>query len=66
MSGLLTPAERDRFASYLEQEAATDKAMARQLKEISGPEALITKLNVESMAARVIAQKLRSIMDETL
>ncbi len=66
MSLLLTPAERERFASWLEREAEMDETMAEQVVKISGPEGLAKKYRVEAMAAKVIAQKLRSIIDETL
>lgn len=62
---MLTSEERNRFATYLEREAETDEMMAEQLMKM-GPEILAKKYRVESMAARVIAQKLRSIIDETI
>lgn len=61
----LTLAERDRFATYLENEARTDEEMAEQMAKI-GPEILAKKYRVEALAARVIAKKLRSIEDQML
>lgn len=62
MSGLLlTDAERERFAAYLEREAASDEAMANQMAAIKAPEAGIKKYRTQALAARMVAAKLRSI-----
>ncbi len=61
----LTQQERDKFATYLEQESKSDADMATQVEKF-GPEVLVKKLKVEAMAARVIAEKLRSIETETI
>ena len=61
MSLLLTPTERNRFASWLEHEARIDEAMAKQMDKINVPEAAIKKYLVEATAAIIIAAKLRSI-----
>ncbi len=67
MSTPLTHQERDRFATWLEREADTDEMMVEQLEKLpSRPEPLAKKYRVEMMAARVVAQKLRSISDESL
>ena len=67
MSTPLSAQERDRFATWLEREAHTDKMLAEQLEKLpSRPEPMAKKYRVEGMAAQVIAQKLRSISDETL
>lgn len=62
---LLTRAERDRFAAYLENEARSDEELAKQVDKI-GPEVLAKKYRVEALAARVIAKKLREIEDQTI
>jgi hypothetical protein len=63
----LSAQERDRFATWLEQEAESDDAMATQLGKLPGNyEAMRSKWNAEALAARVIARKLRSIETETL
>ena len=62
----LTPAERDRFATWLEQEAKTDKAMAEQAAKLPGLKLMVSKYRAEAMAAQVISSKLRSTIDETL
>ena len=62
---LLTPAERERFAAYLENEARADEALAEQISKI-GPEILAKKYRVEALAARVIAKKLREIEDQVI
>lgn len=63
MSIVLTDAEREKFATYLEQDAASNSAMADQVQKIGGGlpmEAMAKKLRAEAAAARVIAAKLRS------
>lgn len=57
---LLSDAERERFASWLEFEAESCEKMADGLATIGAPEAFIKKERAEAMAAKVIAQKLRS------
>ena len=64
---MLTPAERDRFATWLEYEAETDEQMARQAESL-GPahKPIVSKIRVEAMAASIVAKKLRSIESETI
>jgi hypothetical protein len=62
---LLTAAERERFATYLEHEAQSDEMLAEQASNI-GHEAFARKLRVEAIAARVVAGKLREIEDQTI
>jgi len=61
----LTPAERERFAAYLENGARADEVLAEQISKV-GPEILAKKYRVEALAARVIARKLRSIEDQVI
>jgi len=60
----LTAEERDRFAAYLEQEAATDEGLAVQMRKIKAPQPLINKYQAESTAARIIAAKLRATQSD--
>lgn len=58
---LLTDAERERFATYLELEAESDEGIATQMETLPHvPQALVKKLRTEGMAAKIIAAKLRS------
>lgn len=70
MSRLLTQAERDRFATWLEQEASDGEAMAKQIETMAGgapPFLLLAKKErSEALAARIIAAKLRSIESVTV
>lgn len=67
MSGfLLTQSERDRFAAYLEHDAATTDGIVRQMELIGMPEALMRQFKTEADAARLVARKLRSIQAEAL
>lgn len=66
MGYLLTAAERERFATYLEQEATTADEMAKQMETIKVPAAFVQKVRSEALAARIIAAKLRSITTETV
>ena len=63
---MLTAQERDKFAAYLEREAASDRMMLEQLGKLSGQEMMIKKLNAEAMASEIVAKRLRSIDTETL
>lgn len=65
MSFFLTQTERDRFASYLEQEAESDEALVAQLEKI-GPKGLATKYRTEALAAKIIVAKLRMTHEESL
>ena len=56
---LLTDAERDRFAAYLEQGSSSDEAMADQVDKI-GPPVFAKKLRAEALAAKIVAAKLRA------
>ncbi len=64
MTPMLTQAERDRFATYLEQEAKSDEILLIQMRKILAPAPAVQTVNVEMMAAKVIAMKLRSIEGE--
>lgn len=71
MSRLLSDQERDRFASWLEQEAKSDEGTARQLEGLArGPSdpthVLALKFRIEAGAAKVIAKKLRETQSMTL
>jgi len=65
----LSSQERAKFVSWLDQEAESDNGMAMQLELL--PDSVVTsvlfkKYKAESIAARMIAKKLRSIQEETL
>ena len=60
----LTDAEREKFALYLEQDAASNSALAAQMEKMDPTGTmgmLATKYKNEAAAARIIAAKLRSI-----
>jgi hypothetical protein len=60
MLEMLSDQDRERFAAYLEREAASDEQMAEQCEKL-GHAPMVKKLRAEAMAARIIASKLRSI-----
>jgi hypothetical protein len=61
MDLLLTPQERDKFATWLEHEAATAKGLVEQLEKLGSHTALIVaREKLEASAALVIARKLRA------
>lgn len=65
----LTDAERQKFAAYLEQDAASGRAMADQVAKLGGGgpmEAMAKKLRAEAAAAQIVAAKLRSIEASTI
>ncbi len=58
----LSQDERDRFATYLEEQAKTNKELAVQAKKLGAAGEVIAKRsNVEAMAEEIVARKLRSI-----
>jgi hypothetical protein len=67
---ILTKEERDKFAAYLEESADTGMQMAEQLCKLNdgmkdrGMFAMESKMRAESMAAKVIAAKLRATEDQ--
>ena len=67
-SRLLTDAERDRFATWLEQEAETGELMAAQMDKMAGPHfvLLAKKERVEAMSAKIVAKKLRETQSMTV
>lgn len=61
MGMLLTSEERDRFAAWLENEAATAKVLIEQMEKL-GPHVapLVAREKAEAAAALLIARKLRA------
>ena len=69
MSSFLTAIERDRFAAWLEREAASDEGIARQMEVVPGSAILpevIKRYRMEAAAARIVARRLRATEDVTL
>jgi hypothetical protein len=63
----LTSEEREKFATYLEWEISTAKGLMEQASKLGlAGEAMRKRLNVEAMASKIIAQKLRSTETMTL
>jgi hypothetical protein len=68
---ILSDEERDKFATYLEESADSDMKIAEQLGKLNDQMkdramfALESKMRAESMAAKVIAVKLRRTKTET-
>ncbi len=62
---LLTAAERQRFADWLDREADAGQAIAGQFEKLNPAvaEALLKRERAEVAAAKIIAAKLRSIQD---
>lgn len=57
---LLTDAEKERFASWLEFEAKTGDDMAAMMEKNGMPAELVKRERAEAMAAKIIAKKIRS------
>lgn len=57
---LLSEQERERFAAWLEQEAATSEAVVEQMSKLTVPQAFVDKERAEANAARIIARRLRA------
>ena len=67
MDLLLTAQERDRFATWLEHEAATAKGLIAQMEKL-GPHVapMVAREKTEAGAALVIARKLRATHSDTV
>jgi len=64
MSLLLNQTERDRFATWLENEAETSKGLVAQLEKLGPAGAPMIKREMsEAAAALLIARKLRATLD---
>jgi hypothetical protein len=63
----LTQEERDRFAAYLEMDAASSKAIAEQMVNLPGAAMaeLVRRERIVAAACLLIAQRLRSTQSET-
>lgn len=57
---MLTEEERNRFAAYLEQDAASTDGIIEQVKKLGNMEPMVRKLITESAAFKIVAAKLRS------
>jgi hypothetical protein len=62
----LTREEREKFAAFLEQDAASGEDLIAQMEKIPTPEALIKKYRTEALAQRIVAKMLRATEDATL
>lgn len=64
----LTDAEREKFATYLEQQASMDQDIITQLEKMTDPtmQAMAKKFRTEMMAAKIVAAKLRSIETQSV
>lgn len=67
MSRLLDAKERDRFATWLEQEAESDRAIAEQAGKFgTGMDVIVKRNLVRAAACLLIANDLRCIEDGVL
>lgn len=57
----LSDAERERFATYLEQSAADTEQLVAMLGELPGSEPKMKQYQAELMAEKIVAAKLRSV-----
>jgi len=65
----LTDQEREKFALYLEQDAASNRALAEQMQKMDTTGtmgALASKYKNEAAAAMIVAAKLRSIESDSV
>ena len=67
MDMLLTPQERDRFASWLEHEASTETGLAEQMDKLGPVFALVAQQKgYEANAMRLIARRLRATHSDSI
>ena len=62
----LSDNDRNRFATWLEQEAHSLDSTAEQMKKIKGLEIMIRKFKAEAAAHSIVASKLRSTETSTI
>ena len=66
----LSQQERDRFATWLEQDAKTTEGMIEQMKKLSMGaalhEAMTKKMKTEAAAMLIVAARLRSTEKDTI
>lgn len=62
-AGMLTRAERERFAVWAEARAASNDGLLRQLVLVPGGEAMGRVMRGEAAALMIVARLLRSIED---
>ena len=67
MDLLLTDKERDRFAAWLEHEAATAHGLAQQMEKL-GPHVapMVQRQKAEAAASLLIARKLRATHSDSI
>ena len=64
---LLSASERQRFAAYLEREAATTQGLIIEMQKLGGPlEGLIRARKAEATAQQIVARMLRAVEEQTL
>lgn len=66
MGLLLTDAERERFASYLEQDIRTEQALVEQMAKLSVSEPWIKVTKMRIAAKTIVAQLLRTTESQTI
>ena len=66
MDLLLTRAERERFAAWLEYEAASDEVIIKHMEKIPGTEPMAKRMKLRMAAYRIVAMDLRSVEEVTV
>jgi hypothetical protein len=62
----LTQAERDKFATWIEQEAESDRLILGQMDKTTIPEMMKTQWRAKIMAFAIVSRHLRSIEDQEI
>lgn len=63
---LLTDEERERFATYLEQDAESSRLIIEQMKNLPVAQVMVKAATAEMHAALIVARKLRSLHSQTI
>ena len=63
---LLSESERTKFATYLEQDAASDEAMVEQMLRIKTPGNIVMEFKMQAAASRMVVRKLRATESATI
>ena len=63
---LLTPKEREKFASWLEQDIESAKLIIEQLAKLPGNDVMTSHAKQEVVAEIIVLKKLRSVEEVTI
>jgi hypothetical protein len=64
MAIILTQEERDRFATYLEEDSNSSLGIIKQMEKLPNTETIVKHYKLEAAASKIVAAKLRATTSE--